>query len=110
MALVTIIWVIKPGTSIDRKCCRCVHSVHSLLRYDTKDQDFIHLNETLWKMSSLVPNMDQDHRSLGQYLEDQNVSSAMIALADAGYANTAGSSCHTLSYAATARYGMYVLN
>ena len=61
-----------------------------LLSHDSKDPDFIHLNNVLQEMSTGI-SYDE---SVLEYLQKNNVSPRMIQLANAGYAN---SLCSNLS-------------
>lgn len=75
-----------------------------LLDSESNDKEFIELNETLWKLGADNPDINLDKRSLLEYLQDENISDSMIALAEAGYANTAGSTCRKISYAMSSQY------
>ena len=69
-----------------------------LLAYDAKDNDFNHLNEVLWEIANIpASESERDTRSIKTYLEDAGVSPRMLALADAGYANTCGGPMHDIS-------------
>lgn len=77
---------------------------NELLQHDASVAEFQHLNEILWKMEKNTDIWeDGDTRSLLDYLNEEKVSPAMIALAEAGYSNTAGSVASKLSYRASCR-------
>ena len=59
-----------------------------LLRFDDKDPDFVHLNETLWGLGHEDPDKYSDFHSLDDYLSSKGVTENMKKMADAGFANT----------------------
>jgi lysine-specific histone demethylase 1B len=69
-----------------------------LLAFDSKDEDFTHLNEALWAIAAIpAAESERDPRSVQTYLKDAGVSPRMLALAEAGYANTCGGPMHDIS-------------
>lgn len=71
-----------------------------LLPWDSSDVNFVGLNEALWSMADAPAAVtDKDPRSVGQYLRDAGVSPSMMSMAEAGYANTGGSTLDKLSFA-----------
>jgi len=77
-----------------------------LLRYDDdRNGEFERLNETLWAIETLDITNLSDKTSLLEYLRDeQNFDPAMIALANAGYANTLCCDIEDLSFKQSARW------
>ena len=67
-----------------------------LLRWDDPDPEFVQLNETLWGMADEAGGggaagaAGRYGESIGTHLRSAGTSPRMMALADAGYANTAG--------------------
>lgn len=59
-----------------------------LLRFDDKSPDFVHLNETLWKLSSFKEEDFPAELTLQEYLAQEGCSAEMLSLGNAGYANT----------------------
>lgn len=65
--------------------------------YDDEDEDFVKLNSTFEKMSE-APCFENDFRSVDQALRDEGVSSKLLPMGEAGYANTLGTSLSNLSW------------
>jgi len=59
------------------------------VRFDADDKDVKHVNNLLWSLCDLDPEVvKNDKRTLKQYLIDNGVNEKGLALADTGYANT----------------------
>jgi monoamine oxidase len=68
----------------------------SLLRFDAQDEDFVALNEALWEIPEMDPDKVDRNATLGDYLKQKGISPRMIAMAEAGYANTVCTSMRNL--------------
>merc|ERR1712137_232947 len=75
-----------------------------LLRFDEDDLEVHHLHNTLWSLASRS-ELDSvgEYRSLRKFLEDEKVSSRVMGLAEAGYANTVGGTLDRISVHLMAR-------
>lgn len=68
-----------------------------LLRFDTNDREFQHLNEVLRLLPGLQPDEIESNVSLEDFLKEHKVSGEMLRLGRAGYANTSCSNLNSLS-------------
>jgi monoamine oxidase len=77
-------------------------SSDSILRHDSSDPAFVHLNSTLSSLHSVHESEVDDSQpdcSLHEWLSERmNVSERMLAMADAGYANTLAAPLDDLSF------------
>ncbi|DAZ94117.1 TPA: hypothetical protein N0F65_008981 [Lagenidium giganteum] len=76
-----------------------------LLRFDDEDPDFCKFNECVADLSE-VEDVEAipPHQSMLDYFNSCNLSESMMKMADAGYANTAGSRLDDISLRVTCRY------
>lgn len=68
-----------------------------LLRFDTTDPDFQHLNQTLRLLPHLHPEEISTETSLKDFLSEKGVSDEMLRLGRSGYANTSCGDLDTIS-------------
>lgn len=74
-----------------------------LLRYDDTDPEFVALNNTLWAMAEeqggkkAIRSPNRYKESVRDYLQKAGISRRMMALAEAGYANTVAGSLSKIS-------------
>ncbi|KAJ0400666.1 hypothetical protein P43SY_005439 [Pythium insidiosum] len=76
-----------------------------MLAYDDPDPEFCHFNDVVEELSEMedVDSIPRD-ASMADYFKRCELSESMLKLADAGYANTAGSSLDDISLRITCRY------
>ncbi|GLD99343.1 hypothetical protein PINS_up008062 [Pythium insidiosum] len=76
-----------------------------MLAYDDPDPEFCRFNDMVEELSEME-NVDSIPRdaSMADYFKQCELSESMMKLADAGYANTAGSSLDDISLRITCRY------
>jgi monoamine oxidase len=80
-------------------------SSKKLLRFDTKDASFIHMNEVLWSLEHLDEDRTVEmHESLSNYLAEQKVTGEWRDMANAGHANTLCTNIGQLSLHQAARW------
>lgn len=75
-----------------------------LLRFDDKDEAFVHGNAVLHNLSDLNPDSIDNKQTLLDYVEDMKLSPAMIDMANAGYANTLCANINELSLRQAVRW------
>jgi len=68
-----------------------------MLRYDSTDPDFVHMNNVLFNMCE-TDAISKEPWSMERYLIESGVAPRLMGMADAGYANTAGGSLARISY------------
>jgi monoamine oxidase len=69
-----------------------------LIRFDAEEPEHKHMVEVLWGLGARK-DVDNDRRSLHQFLKDEGVSDRFIGMAEAGYANTVGGTLRKISVA-----------
>ncbi|KAL8016514.1 putative amine oxidase, FAD/NAD(P)-binding domain superfamily [Plasmopara halstedii] len=76
-----------------------------MLMYDDDDEEFIKLNQSVSDLSTLenIDNIPHD-KSMRDYFSEVGLSSSMMKLCEAGYANTAGGPLENISQRTTCRY------
>ncbi|TMW56550.1 hypothetical protein Poli38472_006560 [Pythium oligandrum] len=76
-----------------------------MLAYDDTDPDFCHFNDAVEQLCE-IEDIDAipSNESMLDYFRKCNISESMMRLADAGYANTAGSRLDDISLRITCRY------
>ncbi|KAL7693150.1 putative amine oxidase, FAD/NAD(P)-binding domain superfamily [Plasmopara halstedii] len=76
-----------------------------MLMYDDDDEKFIKLNQSVSDLSTLenIDNIPHD-KSMRDYFSEVGLSSSMMKLCEAGYANTAGGPLENISQRTTCRY------
>lgn len=78
----------------------------NLLRYDSSESDFVHLNEVLGSLDCPTAGGEEEldpSMSLADYLVMRGVSPRMVALAQASYANTLGANLRDLPLSTTSK-------
>ena len=77
---------------------------NKFFRYNDNDQDFCKLNETLFELADLDPLECEHDLSLRDHLVSKGIANDMLAMANAGYANTVCANSETLSLRQTVRW------
>ena len=76
-----------------------------MLKYDDEDEEFVKFNSSITRLSEME-NIGQipPEKSMRDYFDEVGLSSSMMKLCEAGYANTAGGSLDEISMRTTCRY------
>jgi len=76
-----------------------------LMRFDQIDEEHAHMHKVLWSFSELKNSNEYSTKdcNLHDYLSSKGVTETAIAMAEAGYANTAGNSLRKMSLHHTVR-------
>uniref|UniRef100_A0AAV1V789 Amine oxidase domain-containing protein n=1 Tax=Peronospora matthiolae TaxID=2874970 RepID=A0AAV1V789_9STRA len=76
-----------------------------MLKYDDEDEEFVKFNSSVARLSE-IENIDRIpfEKSMRDYFDEVGLSSSMMKLCEAGYANTAGGPLDDISMRATCRY------